>query len=858
MWAFGDLSAFPTDVGVTKNLGFYLWTGEGLGSLSIKPINYFSMITLFSVTLGSMLAQKVMFLSLFLISFLTFHFFARKFSLNPVPSLLGALFYSFNPVTISEFTGGSMTLIVYAIFPLILFYLFKFVQSPKLDLTVLAIFGILGFFIFNLHAAFWFIIFIIPLLLLDILLVKKGIKNISRVVILATILCLILIPNILGYTGVYGTSSNEKTTFESTAAYCYKDSAMYNILRLAGNTGSSQAREFLNYNTLNGYTVLGYILPIIAFLPFMTRNQKFAKNKNLFIKSAAIALLISSGLILLVKAMPSIVDLNPILGSLRNPVKLLYPLSFSLCFLFTIGVEKLLSKSTKKWYKQKRNIIISVALIAIILLYNYPALDGTLGLAKVRGENYYIEDKYYTLPVILTGIDADYEDSRILFLPWEYPSLLKIRSEIPNYFGVSLGAGISSDIKWLKDAFEITLTSSDRSDVLGLFGVKYVVIDKDFKSYYEGQSWYESLDKETYALYESQDSYWITGNASFFKQIFNSDSKFELIYDNQDFSIFKNNNALTKVYTRSDETALNFSYAPISDNLLKNPSFENNSEYWQLSSRDNSQITQDDQGNSVLMLYGKENTFTTSYQVVPVTEYTFYRLKFAVKGFNITDMHSKILWYDITENLTEGKAFSANYIKLSQMNLTEGQWYTIEEVFKAPKSAVRARIYFLANRIVNSTGTIMYIDNVSFQEVQKVISNKDEIFTGINNCTYSKISPTKYIINLHASSPLIIALSDAYNPSWTCYVNGEAISSTPLYGIINSFQVNQTAVSEITIEYSPQKWFDISFLVSISTLIACSAYLSYAVIKSRILFPKTRTKTQVAVEKTSAQELSQK
>jgi len=842
MWAFGDLSAFPKDIGITKNWGFYLWCGEGIGFLSFKPVNYYSIIILFSFVFGSLLAQKIVFLSTLLISFLTFYFLLRKFKVNSIPSLLGAFIYSFNPVTISEFTGGSMTLIVYAIFPLLLFYIIKITQSQEFNLKATAILGMLSFFIFNIHAAFWYILILMPILLLNKPLMNTNLKKTARLTIFLIIITLILLPNILGYTGIYGTTSSGKVPFESTAAYCYGDSTFYNIVRLAGNTGSAQAKEFLNYNTLSSYTILGYVLPIVAFLSFLIRNQHNNKSKKYLMTSAAFTFLVSSGLILIVKALPFIVDVNPILASLRNPVKLMYPLSFSLCFLFAIGIERLLIKSGKK-HKRKWNIFISIILVSIILLYNYPALDGTLGLARVRGENYYIEDKYYTLSEILTEIDENYDDYRILFLPWEYPALLKTRSEIPNYFGVSVGARMAQDIEWLKNAFKITIAknSSDRSYMLGLFGVKYIIIDNDFRSYYEGQTWYENLKKgRSYVIYNSNDAYWVTGESEYFYQIFNSDPNFEIVYENSDFAVFKNNRVITKLYTRSDVANFTLSYTSISENLLKNPSFENNIEHWRIYPGSLANITYDHQGNKMITLYGQEKWFTICYQVVPVKENVFYSLKFSVKGYNISDMHAKVLWYNISENLTEGNAFSMDYIKLYQMNLSDGVWSNVEKILSAPKEAKMARIYFLANRLKDFTSTVMCVDNVYFYETEMTIENKYEICSSIKNINYTKINPTKYITKINATYPLIIVLSETYNPSWICYINDEKITSIPLYGVINGFYINHTGFLDIVIEYEPQRWFYIGSAISITTLIACATYMTHDWTKNKNILKRVK------------------
>ena len=72
--------------------------------------------------------------------------------------------------------------------------------------------------------------------------------------------------------------SKEDISFESTVKYTYGDISIPNAVRLAGNKGSAQAKEFLNYNSLNNYTVFGYILSILAISSLLFINR--VKNGN--------------------------------------------------------------------------------------------------------------------------------------------------------------------------------------------------------------------------------------------------------------------------------------------------------------------------------------------------------------------------------------------------------------------------------------------------------------------------------------------------------------------------------------------------------------------------------------------------
>lgn len=836
MWAFGDLIGFPTDIRVVSDWTFHLWNQEGLGLVSFTPFNYNLTMLVASLVFGSFLAQKILLLSMPIVSFITFFSCLRKFDVNTAGSLLGALAYSVNPLTISELVGGSMTLAIYSIFPLIFLYVIRTIQCQSFRLKDVVVLGLLGFFAFNVHATFWYMLLLIPPLLISVRPFAQILKKTAVLAIPLIIIVLILLPNIIGYFRIYEVTTWDQTAFESETAYSYADATFYNIVRLAGNRGSAQAKEFLNFNTVNSYTVWGYAITIIAFLfPFVKWHDLNQKKKILTL-SMVVSFVASVGLILLVRFLPSIVNLHPVLTSLRNPGKLIYPLSFSLCLLFSVGVEQLLMSVNRRHNVQWRIVIASILLI-LVLFYNYPALDGTMGLSQVRDNSYYLNDKYYVVTSVLQGIDKDYTSYRVLLLPWDYSTQIKFGGILPNYFGVYYGSELFPNVNLLRGIFELfaARNSSERGYLLGLFDVKYVVIEKSLQNDYNQQA-DPTHTGRSYVIYDSNFSYWAAGEPEYYYEIFRSDPNFELLFEDSNFAILRNKVVVTRIHTRSSAVNLILSYATATENLLSNPSFDNQTEYWQ--TWPGNLITAK---NGEGTLLGQEKWWTNLGQTIPVNENVLYRLRFSVKGYNITDMHAKVLWYNATESFTEGNAFVDDFINLYQMGLKEGEWSNIEKVFTAPKGAKAAMIWFGANRLMNYTNTTMYVDDVSFNEVEMTIENFDEVFSSITNINYSQINPTRFIARTNASDPLVIALSAAYDPSWVCYTNGQKSRSFPLYGVVNGFWINQTGQLDIIIEYEPQKWFFIGSVVSAATLVACLAYLGYDYSKSKTILKRIKT-----------------
>jgi amino acid transporter len=49
----------------------------------------------------------------------------------------------------------------------------------------------------------------------------------------------------------------------------------------------------------------------------------------------------------------------------------------------------------------------------------------------------------------------------------------------------------------------------------------------------------------------------------------------------------------------------------------------------------------------------------------------------------------------------------------------------------------------------------------------------------------------------------------------------------PLYGAINSFQINQTGNLDIVVSFSPQYWYQVGFVISGLTIAFCIFYIIY-------------------------------
>ena len=109
--------------------------------------------------------------------------------------------------------------------------------------------------------------------------------------------------------------------------------------------------------------------------------------------------------------------------------------------------------------------------------------------------------------------------------------------------------------------------------------------------------------------------------------------------------------------------------------------------------------------------------------------------------------------------------------------------------------------------------------------------------------SYEMIEQTKYVVDVNATTPFVLAIAEAYNPLWVAHINngGEISTSFPLYSVINGFSINRTGQLQITIEYEPQKYFRYGSAI---TAISLSGSIGYLLLKTiNQLFRKSRSNT---------------
>jgi hypothetical protein len=330
----------------------------------------------------------------------------------------------------------------------------------------------------------------------------------------------------------------------------------------------------------------------------------------------------------------------------------------------------------------------------------------------------------------------------------------------------------------------------------------------------------------------------------YFYSIFAGDTNFKKIYEDKNFSIFKNGIQSGSLFQLPSEGRFDFDYVytrlsnRLAPNLLKNPSFEDGMKEWILNPPSFINVSENSkQGKNAALIYGQEGWWPDFRQTIPVKGNTTYNVQAFVKGYNITDLHTKIFWFDQTQNIGDFSSVRTDFLNFGLSDMREGEWSMIDEVVQSPANSKVAQVAFLGSSLQGrypSTSTL--VDNVTFHEVSPQVTGLPSKIQVVND--YDTLAPTSYRARLDADKPITLAFDQSYDPLWegSIFKNGrnvESVSPIPLYGTINGFRINQSGAMDIVIEYKLQGLFEIAILATFCLYVSCGAILLYQLFRTR-------------------------
>jgi len=726
MFAYADLPPLPNNPYLLWERFYSVWQNEYLGFP--LPESSFEVITgiIIFVLRDPILTQKFLLLSVMPCAIICMYFFVGHFIKSYKSRFLTSILYGFNPTIIGRFVNGGPlnVLYLYALLPLLWLQLIKILNERRIfDIFLFAIiFGIVGS---NVHQIFWAVLpFVVSFIIFR--LSKKKYRN--KEFLLSIFLTffsifigfLLVLPDILL---ILQRSENIISQFESLMSavkWSYSIPTPLNLVRLAGNGGDLMMR-YLNYNNNNFWNFCGLIIPLIAF-PFSFLSKE-NRDYTVSFLTLSIAIMIFILLTRFGLTYPLFRDFQ-ILFSLKNPVKLMYPMSLAICSLFGIGLDEITKKGIIIFQRKFHTTLLNALVFILILLYLYPVLGGgTVGLNEVYGDTYFIPTEYEKVFDWINKQRQFTDFFRTLWLPYDYSTQIRLWVADPYNVGVRSGAAWLNvpNINFVRNIFEKISEGNTGNfcEILKMLDVKYVIVDLNSDQIFGCM------------VVERRVTPWILGNAAHFIKFIEGQKDLEEVFRNKNFIIYENKKFEQKRISTYD--SLIFLIPPLKEmsstplaltpNLLQNPEFEKDVT-WEWFDNEHKRASIDDmisyEGRCSLRITNYDQDIWASLaQIISIEGGGTYHFSAWIRTEDVHDAHIKIVWFDKNEMVVRTDLI----INRGEIEGTY-DWFQISKVMKAPQNAATTSIRLVGGLSSDGeTAAITWFDNIEFYEISPTISD---------------------------------------------------------------------------------------------------------------------------------------
>jgi hypothetical protein len=209
--------------------------------------------------------------------------------------------------------------------------------------------------------------------------------------------------------------------------------------------------------------------------------------------------------------------------------------------------------------------------------------------------------------------------------------------------------------------------------------------------------------------------------------------------------------------------------------------------------------------------------------VFPANIQTSYSVKATISGSNVSFVDLKVAEY------------SKNMTLLTNSSLGTINWGTFDKYVLSQRfetQSCRTKFYqiqvwcfFDANQTAESK---VWLNSISLKGVTSTLNmtGLDAVYQDIeqnqNILQVKSTDLTKTEIAVNTTQPFILATTQALDKSWIVTVNGVQISPISTYLGLKGFMINQTGQYDVTLEYTPQQWFNYSMVISgVTVLFLC-------------------------------------
>lgn len=207
---------------------------------------------------------------------------------------------------------------------------------------------------------------------------------------------------------------------------------------------------------------------------------------------------------------------------------------------------------------------------------------------------------------------------------------------------------------------------------------------------------------------------------------------------------------------------------------------------------------------------------TVNSPILLASYYSKYTWEFNIEGENVHKLHIKVAEYDKSQKLLETRQVRS----IGDGTISPRQ-VTVNHVPNNPNTAfIQLQIWHGYNT-TKSLPNVIRISDVRLYEEKPSIISISENNDASQEPNKFKLNPTSYRFSLRSDVSGLLILDQVYDPLWQATIGTNIIPSQPVYGVFNGFPIDGDIYEEVTIEYKPQRAFNILLLLSTFMMIIC-------------------------------------
>jgi len=539
--AFNDFGLFTNAADHSDKLSS-IWWDSFRGIYSFNGIVELLQFLFEYISFGNNLLAQF----LFVFTFSTIGYFGfRKVLLilqvKPILSWIIPFVYVFNPNTFIYSTG---VLVFYSLIPYffvlfwLLFHKYRYWQGFLLSIIV-------AIYLANYQITFWNVGWIYFFFGMLSFYQRDRLKNYLYIVLHSIgglLMNLVSVQPFLGY--VQNVANVDNQSYLQSFHGCYP-ALFWNLARIGAN--GCNLMGALGYIKDNYWNITGYILVIIILLALyrwkIWQKSMPQDNKIILLMSVSfVSLVLLLAILLRFRILDFlIIQNNPIIVSLRNPVKLLEPFVFHYLILVSLAFHFLLVY----WKKTYGNILL-ILFCLCMLVYNHPFLMPMWKYQTMNTQNYWVKfagegsfyrtNKYDIIDSELTKIP---DNTFALYLPLDLSISLKTAWQKTIFRDQSDIMRQKIDQNLAKQIYT-SVCNNDIDAIQNLrLNINYIIVDKTPQTTFDHQSKAPIVYSKDGCQVEYDQVYHIWAKPEYF---INNLKEKKVWFENDDFVIYQIDN----------------------------------------------------------------------------------------------------------------------------------------------------------------------------------------------------------------------------------------------------------------------------------------------------------------------------